>query len=128
MQNGKSPHIQKLWHLGGSLHRLCHLKYRRGRNCCCRGKNFNYRPNTIKNTYGGTDITAFCGYTCDSGAYAVYINNRKIHITGKCSSTGNRNNAMKPPVYFDTYYEAETYFAKKAPSLDKRQCGNCWWH
>ena len=62
----------------------------------------------------------------DSGAYAVNSKNGKIHLTGKCSATGNGNNAMKAPVYFDTYEEAEAYSVKIAPSQDKRQCGSCW--
>ena len=62
----------------------------------------------------------------DSGAYAVNSKNGKIHITGACSATGNGSNAMKAPVYFDTYEEAEAFSIQIAPSQDKRQCGNCW--
>ena len=61
-----------------------------------------------------------------SGAYAVNSNNGKIHIVGACSATGNGKNAMKRPVYFGTYEEAETYSVQIAPSQDKRKCGNCW--
>lgn len=60
------------------------------------------------------------------GAYAVNSNNGKIHIVGACSATGNGKNAMKRPVYFDTYEEAESYSVQIAPSQDKRKCGNCW--
>lgn len=62
----------------------------------------------------------------DSGAYAVNSNNGKIHIVGACSATGNGKNAMKRPVYFGTYEEAESYSVQIAPSQDKRKCGNCW--
>ena len=62
----------------------------------------------------------------DRGAYAVNSKNGKIHITGKCSATGNGSNAMKAPVYFGTYEEAEAYSIKIAPSKDDRKCGNCW--
>lgn len=61
-----------------------------------------------------------------SGAYAVNSNNGKIHITGKCAATGNGDGAMKAPVYFDTYEEAEAYSIEIAPSQGKRKCGNCW--
>ena len=61
-----------------------------------------------------------------SGAYAVNSNNGKIHIVGACSATGSGKNAMKRPVYFDTYEEAESYSVQIAPSQDKRKCGNCW--
>lgn len=66
------------------------------------------------------------GTSASSGAYAVNSKNGKIHITGKCSATGNGSNAMKVPVYFDTYEEAEAFSIRIAPSQDKRQCGNCW--
>lgn len=62
----------------------------------------------------------------DRGAYAVNNNNGKIHIAGACPATGNGDSAMKQPVYFDTYEEAEVYSVQIAPSQDKRQCGNCW--
>ena len=61
-----------------------------------------------------------------SGAYAVNSNNGKIHIVGACPATGDGKNAMKRPVYFDTYEEAESYSVQIAPSQDKRKCGNCW--
>lgn len=61
-----------------------------------------------------------------SGSYAVNSNNGKIHIVGACSATGNGKNAMKRPVYFGTYEEAESYSVQIAPSQDKRKCGNCW--
>ena len=61
-----------------------------------------------------------------SGAYAVNSNNGKIHIVGACSATGNGDKAMKRPVYFETYEEAESYSMQIAPSQDKRKCGNCW--
>lgn len=62
----------------------------------------------------------------DSGVYADNSKNGKIHITGACTATGNGSNAMKAPVYFGTYEEAEAYFIQIAPSKDKRQCSNCW--
>lgn len=62
----------------------------------------------------------------DSGTYAVNSKNGKIHITGKCPATGNGSSAMKAPVYFGTYGEAESYSVQIAPSQDKRKCGNCW--
>ena len=61
-----------------------------------------------------------------SGSYAVNSNNGKIHIVGACSATGSGKNAMKRPVYFGTYEEAESYSVQIAPSQDKRKCGNCW--
>lgn len=69
---------------------------------------------------GSVDVHA------DSGSYAVNDNNGKIHIVGSCPATGNNDNAMKHPVYFDTYEEAEAYSVQIAPSQDKRQCGSCW--
>lgn len=62
----------------------------------------------------------------DSGVYAVNSNNGKIHIVGACPATGNGDNAMKQPVYFDTYEEAEAFSIQIAPTQDERQCGNCW--
>lgn len=64
--------------------------------------------------------------TYGSGSYAVNSNNGKIHIVGACSATGSGKNAMKRPVYFGTYEEAESYSVQIAPSQDKRKCGNCW--
>ena len=61
-----------------------------------------------------------------SGNYAINSNNGKIHIVGACAATGNGSNAMKRPVYFDAYEEAEAYSVQIAPSQKKRQCGNCW--
>lgn len=61
-----------------------------------------------------------------SGSYAVNGNNGKIHIVGACTATGNGDNAMKHPVYFNTYEEAESHSISIAPTLSKRQCGNCW--
>ena len=71
-------------------------------------------PQTPADTYTG------------SGSYAVNSNNGKIHIVGACSATGSGKNAMKRPVYFGTYEEAESYSVQIAPSQDKRKCGNCW--
>ena len=62
----------------------------------------------------------------DSGIYAVNSKNGKIHIVGACPATGNGDNAMKRPLYFETYEEAEAYSSKIAPSQNKRQCGSCW--
>jgi DNA-entry nuclease len=61
-----------------------------------------------------------------SGTYAVNAKNGKIHIVGGCPATKGGDNAIKQPVYFDTYEEAETYSISIAPSQDKRNCGNCW--
>lgn len=61
-----------------------------------------------------------------NGAYAVNSNNGKIHIAGACPATGDGGNAMKHPVYFDTYEEAESYSSQIAPAQNKRKCGNCW--
>ncbi len=65
--------------------------------------------------------------TEEKGAYAVNGKNGKIHIVGECPATeeGNKN-AMKKPVYFDTYEEAERHSITIAPGQDKRRCGNCW--
>lgn len=62
----------------------------------------------------------------NGGAFVVNPNNGKIHMFGECSATGNGSNAMKNPVYFNTYEEAEAYSISIAPSQDKRKCGNCW--
>lgn len=59
-------------------------------------------------------------------AYAVNQGNGKIHIIGACSATRNDDRAMKHPVYFNTYEEAEAYSIKIAPDQKKRKCGNCW--
>ncbi len=61
-----------------------------------------------------------------TGAYAVNGNNGKIHIVGACPATGKGKNAMKKPVYFDTYEQAEQHSIAIAPSEPKRKCGNCW--
>lgn len=61
-----------------------------------------------------------------SGNYAVNAKNGKIHRNGACPATGSGKNAMKEPVYFDTYEEAEAYSVSIAPGQDKRKCGNCW--
>jgi DNA-entry nuclease len=58
--------------------------------------------------------------------YAVNAKNGKIHIVGACPATKEGDNAMKEPVYFDTYEDAEAYSVSIAPSQDKRNCGNCW--
>ncbi|MGN0246109.1 MAG: DNA/RNA non-specific endonuclease [Lachnospiraceae bacterium] len=60
------------------------------------------------------------------GAYAVNAKNGKIHMIGACPATGNGDNAMTNPVYFNTYEEAEAYSISIAPGQDKRKCGNCW--
>ena len=62
----------------------------------------------------------------DTGAYAVNSRNGKIHIVGSCPATGNGDNAMKAPAYFDTYEEAEAYSSRIAPLQDKRLCGFCY--
>lgn len=60
------------------------------------------------------------------GNFAVNGKNGKIHIVGACTATGNGKQAMKQPVYFGTYEEAETYSIQYHPSQNKRKCGNCW--
>ena len=62
----------------------------------------------------------------ETGAYAVNDRNGKIHKTGQCPATGDGEHAMKSPVYFGTYEEAEAYSFSIAPKQDKRKCGNCW--
>lgn len=62
----------------------------------------------------------------NKGTYAVNANNGKIHMVGACTATGTGSNAMKNPVYFGTYEEAEAYSIVISPSQKKRQCGNCW--
>lgn len=62
----------------------------------------------------------------ETGAYAVNNRNGKIHKTGICPATGDGEGAMKSPVYFSTYEEAEAYSLSIAPELDKRRCENCW--
>jgi len=58
--------------------------------------------------------------------YAVNTSNGKIHIIGACSATGDDDQAMVAPMYFDTYEEALEYSELIAPNLEKRDCGNCW--
>lgn len=60
------------------------------------------------------------------GAYAVNGRNGKIHKVGECPATGNGKGAMKEPIYFDTYEEAEAKSISIDPGLEKRKCGNCW--
>ena len=62
----------------------------------------------------------------ETATYAVNQRNGKIHIVGKCSATGTGEKAMKRPVYFNTYEEAEAYSIQIAPNQKKRKCGNCW--
>lgn len=62
----------------------------------------------------------------EASVYAVNSKNGKIHKTGECPATGNGDSAMKSPVYFGTYEEAEAYSFSVAPKQDKRRCGNCW--
>lgn len=64
--------------------------------------------------------------TGSSREYAVNDKNGKIHMVGQCAATGDGKNAMKEPVYFSTYEEAEAYSVARKPSLEKRRCGNCW--
>ncbi len=61
-----------------------------------------------------------------TGAYAVNGRNGKIHMNGACPATGTGDSAMKNPVYFDTYEEAENYSKSIDEGLEKRKCGNCW--
>lgn len=62
----------------------------------------------------------------DTVIYVVNEGNGRIHIDGACAATGDGKSAMKHPVYFDTYKEAETYSTQIKPELDQRRCGNCW--
>ncbi len=64
--------------------------------------------------------------SAEAGAYAVNSKNGKIHKTGECPATGEGDSAMKSPVYFGTYEEAEAYSLSIAPGQGKRKCGNCW--
>lgn len=59
-------------------------------------------------------------------SFAVNGKNGKIHIQGACSATGNGKQAMKQPVYFATFEEAENYSIQYHPQQNKRKCGNCW--
>lgn len=59
-------------------------------------------------------------------SFAVNGKNGKIHIVGACSATGNGKQAMKQPVYFVTFEEAEKYSIQYHPGQNKRKCGNCW--
>jgi hypothetical protein len=74
----------------------------------------------------GTEVATTEVATTATGTYAVNANNGKIHIVGACPATEVGSNAMKNPVYFDTYEEAQAYSEKIAPSQSKRNCGNCW--
>lgn len=47
-------------------------------------------------------------------------------MVGACSATGNGKQAMKEPVYFETFEQAESYSIQYHPDLDKRKCGNCY--
>lgn len=60
------------------------------------------------------------------GAYAVNGRNGKIHKVGECPATGSGKGAMKEPIYFDTYEEAEEKSIEIDKGLEKRKCGNCW--
>jgi len=62
----------------------------------------------------------------ETGDYAVNGKNGKIHVVGECPATGTGKDAMKSPVFFSTYEEAETYSIQIAPGEKKRKCGNCW--
>ena len=64
--------------------------------------------------------------SAEAGAYAVNSKNGKIHKTGECPATGEGDNAMKSPVYFGTYEDAEAYSLSVASGQEKRKCGNCW--
>lgn len=59
-------------------------------------------------------------------SFAVNGKNGKIHIVGACTATGNGKQAMKQPVYFVTFEEAEKYSIQYHTNQKKRQCGNCW--
>lgn len=59
-------------------------------------------------------------------SFAVNAKNGKIHIVGACTATGTGKQAMKEPVYFSTYEEAENYSIQHHPGEDKRRCGNCY--
>jgi DNA-entry nuclease len=88
---------------------------------------YNVQPG-ISIDYASGDSAADSTVVADteSGAYAVNANNGKIHIVGACAATEGGSNAMKKPVYFNTYEEAQAYSEVIAPSQSKRNCGNCW--
>lgn len=73
-----------------------------------------------------TEIAPQSQQSSATGNYAVNSKNGKIHIVGACSATGDGENAMTSPVYFDTYEEALAYSMQIAPGQDKRNCGNCY--
>lgn len=58
--------------------------------------------------------------------YAVNSKNGKIHIIGQCTATGTGDGAMKAPVYFETFQEAESFSAQIEENGKKRKCGNCF--
>lgn len=58
--------------------------------------------------------------------FAVNGRNGKVHIVGACAATGSGKNAMKQPVYFATFEEAEEYSIQYFPELDERKCGSCY--
>ncbi|MBQ8199001.1 MAG: MBL fold metallo-hydrolase [Lachnospiraceae bacterium] len=87
--------------------------------------------NTVTDENGEEEQETDSGQTSDlsaGGNYAVNDRNGKIHIVGECTATGTGDKAMKNPVYFATYEEAEAYSIQIAPELEqeKRKCGNCY--
>ncbi len=60
------------------------------------------------------------------GQFVVNGKNGKIHINGACPATGEGGQAMKEPIYFNTYEEAEAMSVQIDAGLEKRKCGNCY--
>lgn len=88
---------------------------------------YNVQPGiSIDYATGDSTVDGSVAAPSDSGNYAVNSNNGKIHIVGSCPATGEGNNAMKTPAYFEAYEEAESYSALIAPLQDKRKCGFCY--
>jgi len=83
-------------------------------------------PSTIPDKEDEPDVYVAAEPAQTDGNYVVNGKNGKIHINGQCPATGSDENAMKEPVYFGTYEEAEAYSVEIKPGLEKRKCGNCW--
>ncbi len=73
----------------------------------------------VEETVTGGDIDG-------QGQFVVNGKNGKIHINGACQATGAGSQAMKEPIYFNTYEEAEAMSVQIDAGLEKRKCGNCY--
>ena len=82
-------------------------------------------PGTSKEPAVGTESSANAEKS-PVYSYAVNGRNGKIHKIGACPATGKGENAMKKPVYFETYQDAEDYSISIAPTEENRKCGNCY--